>query len=59
MYIFEKFFLSIESCVFGRFFLIIYIYFDLIFFSVNLSGDDKVDITHFDLLKVLGTGGKC
>lgn len=27
-------------------------------FSVNLAGVERVDMTHFDLLKVLGTGGK-
>lgn len=26
--------------------------------SVNLSGVDRVDMSHFDLLKVLGTGGE-
>lgn len=27
-------------------------------FLVNLRSEDKVDITHFDLIKILGTGGE-
>jgi hypothetical protein len=30
----------------------------LSFVTVNLSGADRVNMSHFDLLKVLGTGGK-
>lgn len=31
---------------------------EIFFFAVNLSGVGRVDMSHFDLLKVLGTGGK-
>lgn len=32
---------------------------ECVLFTVNLNGASKVDISHFDLLKVLGTGGEC
>lgn len=30
-----------------------------LFVTVNLSGAGRVDMSNFELLKVLGTGGKC
>lgn len=31
---------------------------ECLFVAVNLSGVDRVNMSHFDLLKVLGTGGE-